>query len=223
MHKELFDAFKKLWETAEILMGPNGCPWDREQTLVSIRGSVLEEACEVIEAIDGGDDENLQEELGDLLYNVIFLSLLARKENRFLPHEPIDGMRKKLIERHPHVFGERVDLDSKQVKEQWEQIKKREKKHRESLLDGIPKALPALDKAHRIADKMQKDNYVEEAGNQKEFSCKTEEEVGAILWEISKRASVLGINPECALRKILIEKERKFRHWEKNRDQSDQK
>ncbi len=198
-------------------MGPDGCPWDRQQTLVSMRESILEEACEVIEAVDEGSDIDLIEELGDLLYNVIFFCKLGEMEGRFTTQEAIGRICDKLILRHPHVFGENKLADSAAVMEQWEKIKQEEKSHRKSLLDGIPKGLPALSRAYKITGKMDKAGFdVNE--DQKLFT--SEEELGELLWELVRQARHRKINPEMALRKEMVNQERAFRNWENAQPQS---
>ena len=199
-------------------MGPGGCPWDREQTLVSMRESILEEACEVIEAIDEGSDIDLIEELGDLLYNVIFFCKLGEIEGRFTTQEAIGRICDKLTLRHPHVFGENKLADSAAVMEQWEKIKKEEKSHRKSLLDGIPKGLPALSRAYKIAGKMDKAEF-DITEDQKLFT--SEEELGELLWELVRQARHRKINPEMALRKEMVNQERAFRDRENAQPQSD--
>lgn len=210
MNEQAILEFKKLLEVTKDLMGPQGCPWDREQTLVSMRASVLEEACEVIEAIDEGDNQNLKEELGDLLYNFIFFCELAAKEGRFEMVEAIRHVREKLIARHPHVFGDQKGLSTSEVVAQWERIKKEEKPHRESLLDGIPKGLPALARAYKMAKQMEKAGFETPS----ETNTLSEEELGERLWELVLTARAQGLQPEHALRKHLVERERAFREWE---------
>lgn len=205
--------FEKLLSTTDHLLGPEGCQWDREQTLLSMRESVLEEACEVIEAIDEGNDDDLIEELGDLLYNIIFFCKLAEKENRFKTADPIHKIVEKLISRHPHVFGEKKLEDMNAIIEQWEQIKKEEKSHRESLLDGIPKGLPALARAYKIAGKMERADY-EFAAEEELFE--SEEELGHLLWIVVRQARQQEMNPEMALRKEMVNREKAFREWEKS-------
>lgn len=212
--EDAIEAFKKLLEVGKTLMGPNGCVWDREQTLVSLRASVLEEACEVIEAIDNEDDENLAEELGDLLYQVVFLSMVAEKEQRFSLQGIITLIYEKLIHRHPHVFGD-VELETaEEVLKQWEEIKMKEKSERTSLLDGIPKGLPSLARAFKIAKKMKKVSYATDEIVDEEPLFETEEELGELLWKVVKMAKKKNLNPESALRKVLAFKEEAFRDWE---------
>lgn len=205
------EEFNKLLAVTDTLLGPEGCAWDREQTIVSMRESVLEEACEVIEAIDEGNDSDLIEELGDLLFNVIFFCKLAEKENRFETVNPIQTIREKLISRHPHVFGDKKLKEMDAIIEQWERIKKEEKSHRESLMDGIPKGLPALARAYKIAGKMEQAHY--DSSQEGEF-FETEDELGKLLWRIVRHARQIKINPETALRKEMVNQERTFREWE---------
>ncbi len=198
---EIAEKFKKLLDTIDHLLGPKGCPWDREQTVISLRGSVLEEACEVIEAVDAQDDKNLIEELGDLLCNVVFFCKLAEKEGKFKQDAPIERIHKKLIARHPHVFGEKRVQTAEAALQEWEKVKKGEK---EGILDGLPKALPALSRAYKIAGKIS-----EKPSNKLSFA--DEEQLGTLLWEIVLDAKKRKINPEIALRKKLLEKERDIR------------
>ncbi len=116
-----------LLETLETLMGPDGCPWDQKQTFESLRSSVIEEAQEVVEAVNKKDDTNLQEELGDLLFNVLFFCKIAEKESRFTTQDVIKTLHDKLIRRHPHVFGDTKIETMEELKEQWERIKLEEK------------------------------------------------------------------------------------------------
>lgn len=213
-NQEAAEEFQKLLDTSDCLLGPQGCPWDREQTLVSMRESILEEACEVIEAIDEGSDEDLIEELGDLLYNVIFFCKLAEKEKRFFSKDAITRIRQKLIFRHPHVFGDEKLHDAESVIQKWDEIKKKEKSHRESVMDGIPKGLPALARGYKVAGKIEKTKGGE-IHDDPSFS--TEEELGEVLWQIVLQARKQKINPETALRKIILTKETNFRAWEKEK------
>ncbi|NGX53386.1 MAG: Nucleoside triphosphate pyrophosphohydrolase [Chlamydiae bacterium] len=195
MNRDAADAFFKILELSDQLMGSDGCPWDREQTLVSMRESVLEEACEVIEAIDEGDDGHLVEELGDLLYNVIFFCKMAEKERRFETKDPIETMHDKLVYRHPHVFGETQIESAEAVKEQWERLKAAK---REKLTDGLPKGMPALLRAYKTAGKIKPSEH------QETTAFANEEELGELLWEMVLQARKLGLNPEMALRSQLV-------------------
>lgn len=130
------------------------CPWDREQTNDSIKHATLEEAHEVVEAIDNSNSEELKMELGDLLLHVVFHTVIAEGDGKFTLNEVIDGITKKLIRRHPHVFGDEIISDAAHVKKNWETIKLKE--GRDSVLAGVPENLPALQKAHRLQEKAAK-------------------------------------------------------------------
>ncbi len=212
-NQEATRAFESLLAITDQLLGPGGCPWDREQSVVSMRESVLEEACEVIEAIDEGSNEDLVEELGDLFYNVLFFCKLAEKEERFETLAPLNAICEKLISRHPHVFGDSKVKSLEGVVEQWEEIKREEKSHRESLMDGIPKGLPALARAYKIAKSMEKANF--DPFEPSEL-FQTEEELGQLLWLVVREARRRKINPEMALRKEIVDCERRFRAWERD-------
>lgn len=130
------------------------CPWDREQTNDSIKHATLEEAHEVIEAIDNNDPDELKKELGDLLLHVVFHTVIAEGDNKFTLDEVIDSISEKLIRRHPHVFGDTTVKDAEHVKRNWETIKLQE--GRASVLEGVPENLPALQRAHRLQEKAAK-------------------------------------------------------------------
>ena len=153
------DGFDKALEVMARLRAPDGCPWDREQDHKSLKPYLIEEAYEVLEAIDAGDAARLREELGDLLLQVIFHCQLARERGLFDAFEVAQGLAEKMIERHPHVFGEGQARTSAEVLRNWE-IQKRngrardgEKEGSPSILDGVPAALPALLRAQRLQGK----------------------------------------------------------------------
>lgn len=203
------------------------CPWDREQTNDSIKHSTLEEAHEVIEAIDSNDSQELKKELGDLLLHVVFHTVIAEGDGKFSIDEVIYGITEKLIRRHPHVFGNVIINDAEDVKKNWEAIKLQE--GRDSVLEGIPENLPALQRAHRLQEKAAKVGFdwetkndvwkkvieeieemheIEEVKSQKsqvknydELNKKLENEVGDVFFALVNYARFLGINPENALRK----------------------
>ena len=135
------------------LRSPNGCPWDREQTHQSLKPHLVEECYELIDAIDAGNDKELKEELGDLLLQVVLHSQMAAEASRFTLDEVATAIADKLVNRHPHVFGENRLPDSEAVLRQWEVIKRSEKHERRSILDGVPKGLPALARAQKIQTK----------------------------------------------------------------------
>lgn len=212
------------------LLEPDGCPWDREQTFASIRKYVLEEACEVIDAIDADDRTLLREELGDLLLQVVFLSELARKENAFAIDDAVSGIVEKLVTRHPHVFG---DLDVKtadQVLENWEKIKAKEKKGR-GILGGVPRSLPALVRSAQIGDKVRRVGFdwddasgsrakvTEELGELDEAIASgntdaIEDELGDVLFALVNLSRHVKIDAEGALRRTTDKFVRRFAHVE---------
>src|SRR4051812_12037955 len=149
---------EQLRDVVAKLRGPGGCPWDREQTHATLRGGLLEEAYEVVAAIDSRDDENLREELGDLLLQVIFHSQLAAEEERFGFDDVAREIAEKLVRRHPHVFGAESAETSAAVLVKWDEIKRAEKgaAGEASLLDGLPVGLPALLHAHKVQKKAAK-------------------------------------------------------------------
>lgn len=140
----------RLVQLMQRLLAPGGCPWDREQTPASLRRYVLEEACEVMDAIDSGESSALREELGDLLLQVVFLAELARTEHGFGPDDVVFGICEKLVRRHPHVFEDVQLEDAAAVARQWQVIKALEKPKRRELLARVPRSLPALERAQRI-------------------------------------------------------------------------
>jgi MazG family protein len=144
-------TFPSLVELMQELLAPDGCPWDREQTPQSLRQYVLEEACEVIDAIDRGEPEDLADELGDLALQVVFLAELGRKSRKFGPDDVVRAICEKLVRRHPHVFGDETVAGAGEVLKNWDAIKRREKADR-PLLDGIPRALPSLLRAARLSE-----------------------------------------------------------------------
>ncbi|MEP7145402.1 MAG: nucleoside triphosphate pyrophosphohydrolase, partial [bacterium] len=209
----------------------NECPWDRIQTHLSLRRCLLEETYEVLEAIDNNNSSELKKELGDILLQVIFHSNIAEENNDFTLKDVIESETKKLIERHPHVFGELIVKDSEEVKKNWEKLKKNE--GRKSIIDGIPEELPALLKAYRIQEKASKigfdwkdekpvfEKIVEEINELKENvnngkpEKEIEDELGDVLFSIVNYARFLKINPEDALRRTVKKFRNRFQKIEK--------
>lgn len=151
-------SVEQLLKIMEALRSPEGCPWDIEQTHKSIRNDALEEAYEVVDAIDNDDAAALCEELGDMLLQVVFHSRIAAEEGTFTFDDVVDGISKKLVLRHPHVFGEAKAQDSAQVLDLWDSIKK-EEKHQETVTDtlkSVPKAFPALMRAAKVQKRAKK-------------------------------------------------------------------
>ncbi|HWL10578.1 MAG TPA: nucleoside triphosphate pyrophosphohydrolase [Planctomicrobium sp.] len=150
--EQVAERFVALCNVIARLRSPEGCPWDREQTMKTIKPFTLEETYELLEAIDSDDNEDIQEELGDVLLQVVLDSQIAADEGRFSIVQVLEGITNKMISRHPHVFGDAVAHTAAEVRKHWEQAKNKEKK-RESIFDGIPADLPALARAARITKK----------------------------------------------------------------------
>lgn len=198
--KERFTA-EDLRKIMEILRSENGCPWDREQTHTSIRQDLLEEAYETAEAIDCNSDEMLCEELGDLLLQVMFHSRIAEEEGSFTVDDVYTGVCKKMIERHPHIFGDVTVKNVDEVLTNWEAIKQ-SKKNRDTLkeqLDGVCKALPALMLASKYVSKCAKAGV--ELGVSEDYGDLTEERVGDVLFGVVAAAKLKKIDPELALQR----------------------
>lgn len=197
--------FDELMEVAATLNGPGGCPWDHKQTFQSLQPYVIEEAHEVIEAVDANDNEKIIEELGDLLYTVVFYAKIAEKEGRFHISDILERIREKLIRRHPHVFGQQKVEHAEEVAKQWEKIKKTEKGHSErtSALDGIPKTLPSLVKAQKVIKKiLRSDSPLFSEREKHQHPC-SEAEVGEALFHWILRAEESGLDAESALRRTV--------------------
>lgn len=215
------EAFQTLLNIMDQLLGPNGCPWDREQTLLSIRSSVVEEACELKEAIELGDNAHICEEIGDLFLNAVFLSKLAEKEQRFTMEKALATISEKLIRRHPHVFGDVQMEDSAAVKKQWEAIKKSEKgkEHRTSVLDSIPPGLPVLNRAEKVFKKLTGAGHSLQL---KPEEVQNEDELAEKLLSLILEAHSKGFDFEHAVRKKLNAIEARFRLSEGPGSLSDQ-
>jgi MazG family protein len=146
-------AIEKVIDLMARLRAPGGCPWDREQTPQTLKPQMLEECYEVLEAIDGGSAPHLVEELGDMLLHVVFQAQIAREAGDFTFADIADALADKLVRRHPHVFGDRKVGNSTETIALWNELKKAEKPERESALDGVPRALPALMRAEALQKK----------------------------------------------------------------------
>ncbi len=183
-----------LAEIMAILRGEGGCPWDREQTHESIRQNMLEEAYEAAEAIDLGNADMLKEELGDVLLQVVFHAQMEREKGGFTLDDVADGICKKLILRHPHIFGNVQVANSAEVLANWEAIKKREKAQKTTTdtLTSVARSLPALIRAEKVQKKAAK------AGFSVEYTD-AENKIGEKLFELVREAREIGIDPERAL------------------------
>jgi MazG family protein len=213
------------------LLSPDGCPWDREQTLETLRKYVLEEACEVIDAIDSGDRAALREELGDLLLQVVFQAELARREGTFAIDDVVAGIVDKLVHRHPHVFGHTEVKDADEVLNNWEKLKAREKGER-GVLSGVPRSMPALARAQRIGEKVARVGFDwEDAGGSRAKVAEEmgeldraiaqgdpsgiEDEMGDILFALANLSRHLGVDAEAALRHAIDKFSGRFAHVER--------
>lgn len=214
--ESLLQKIKELLTVLNTLLGPNGCPWDREQTLEMLRSTLLEEAAEWVEAVDLGDIKHMEEELGDLFLNLFFISKLAHKEGKFTMDAPFSHVIAKLIRRHPHVFGSKKLKTAEEVANQWEAIKQQEKQERKSALDGISKALPALMRAAKLGKKLKKTSFCLQEFKSLKWEWMDEKSLGEALFSLSLHAQEMKIDPEIALRKTLSTIEQRFRAQEKN-------
>ncbi len=147
----MYENLEKLIKTVEILRSENGCQWDREQTHKSLKPNMIEEAYEAVDAIDDNDMKHLKEELGDVLLQVVLHSQIAKEEKEFDIEDVAKELNEKLIHRHPHVFGNTKVSSTEEILENWEKLKKEEKTHRKSQMDGISKAQSALMSAQKIS------------------------------------------------------------------------
>jgi tetrapyrrole methylase family protein / MazG family protein len=211
-----FDALRAL---CARLRGPGGCPWDREQTLESLRAYIIEETYEVVDAIDGGEPGALAAELGDLLFQIVFVAHIAEEKQWFDVAAVCRGIHAKMVHRHPHVFGEVEVSGAAEVVRNWEAIKQRERREKGALA-GVPRQLPALLKAYRITEKAAALGFDWERVS--DVVAKLEEEVrelsaelggepdegarqrvraelGDVLFVMANLARQLGVDPEAAL------------------------
>ena len=232
MASDAGSAFQALVDIMARLRGPHGCPWDREQTLESLRGFVLEETHEVLDAIDRGDTEALRGEIGDLIFEGVFLAQVCADAGQFTVADSLRAITTKLIRRHPHIFdptGRPLDTPG-EVHQQWEQIKAKEQAdagERRAVLAGLPRALPSLLRAYEIGtrvaavgfdwakttdvvDKIEEEVAELRAAVTAEGPVRSEEEMGDLLFSIANLSRKLGIDPESALRKANEKFSRRF-------------
>jgi len=231
----------KLVKIMARLRGPGGCPWDHKQTSSSLKPYVIEEAYEVVEAIDSGDPALLCEELGDLLLQVVFHCQIAGEEGIFDFNDVVEAISAKLVRRHPHVFGDVEADDAGTVLRNWERIKQKEKESSNgapaSILDEVPKYLPALMQAVKIQDKASRVGFDwecaedaatkvwEETDELKEAiasgdKAKIGEELGDLLFAVVNVARLLDVDPEEALRRTNSKFASRFKFIEHRADES---
>jgi tetrapyrrole methylase family protein/MazG family protein len=226
-HKEFGD----LVNIMARLRGNEGCPWDRRQTRESLRPFLIEETYEILEAMDEGNDQGLREELGDLLFHIVFMARIAQEEGAFSISDVISGVAEKMIRRHPHVFGDSEVSGPHEVEANWAKLKA-EEKPRGSLMEGLPLHLPALMRAYRLTQRASKVGFDWEKEDQvwtkleeelKEFQAALSEgkkerlrdELGDILFTLVNLARFLGVDPEDALRRVTNKFVRRFQYIER--------
>ena len=229
---EQFDALVRIMER---LRADNGCPWDREQTRETLKPFLIEEAYEVVEAIDEGDPKHLMEELGDLLFQVVFHAQVAAERREFTIGQVLAETADKMVRRHPHVFGDGTASTTREVLEQWEELKREERNAvaaiPASALDGVPRELPGLLRAQRLQDKASRVGFdwpeisgamakvEEELGELKEAIGSAvpeavEEELGDVLFSLVNLARFLNLSAEDALRRSVARFAARFQHME---------
>ncbi len=233
--------FERLVALQARLRAPNGCPWDREQTHATLRTYLIEEAYEVLDAMNGGDDVKFAEEMGDLLLQVVFHSQIAAEQGRFTAADVIREVHEKMVRRHPHVFGEKRARDAAEVLRNWEQIKAQERQGNatvkteerpKSLLDGVPRTLPATmeglqltrkasragfdwDDAHGIFEKLREESAELRHASETKDTARVEEEMGDLLFAAVNLARFLEVDPEIALKNANAKFARRFREMER--------
>ena len=200
------------------LRGPDGCPWDREQDHESIKLNSIEEVYELVDAIESGNDEEMLEELGDLLLQVVFHAQMAEERGSFNFEQIVKTITDKLIRRHPHVFGDVVVRDVDGVWNQWEAIKLKEKigkpNERKSVFDGIPRHLPALMRAHEVVKKGRKRGLLPKG---RKGNSKSKKQLGEELYRLVQKAQANGWQAEALLRAEIGRREKSLRKKEKSR------
>ena len=229
MTKRSFEDLVKLMTT---LRGPGGCPWDRKQTLATLKPYVIEEAYEVVDAIDRDDRAALLEEIGDFLLEAVFITEITREEGTFDVYDSITAIHDKLVRRHPHVFGDVVANDAEQVLVNWEKLKSEERKaENKSVLSGVPQSMPALLKASRLTEKASRvgfdwrrtedvfDKLDEEIGELREAVASGDashihDEIGDLLFTIANIARKVNVNAEEALQSTNRKFMRRFESME---------
>lgn len=226
------EGFTRLVEIMARLRAPAGCPWDREQSFDTIKPYLLEETYEVMDAIDARDWEGLAEELGDLMLQSVFFAQMAAEENRFTIADSLEAINSKLVRRHPHVFGSGEAKTADDVKQRWDEIKAEEKPRPKGLLAGVPRSLPALVEAEKIAKKAAGAGFdwedvsqvfeklreeLEELQQARATSQQEniEGELGDLLFVVVNIARFLNVDPEQALRKTNAKFRNRFEHVER--------
>ncbi len=225
------DDLDSLFSLSRVLRGEEGCPWDRSQTVTSLTPYILEEAHELVDAIAAGENEKVAEELGDLVFLLIFCIEIAREEGRFTLGDVVRSTEEKMKRRHPHVFGERNAVRSADVRKQWEEIKLREEPEQSSLLDGLSRTLSPLTASYRIQEKAAAVGFdwpkpddviakMREELQELQETLSSEDrraagrEIGDLLFSLVNLARKLGENPEICLKQTIAKFQRRFAHIE---------
>lgn len=228
MAKDL-SRFETLVEIIARLRAPDGCPWDREQTHLTLRANLLSECYEALEAMDGGDADALCEELGDLLLQIVLHAQIAKDDKEFEISDVIQGITAKIIRRHPHIFGTARVKDTAEVLHNWEAVKKAEREGGGSMLEGVPKDMPALAYALEISRRAVRvgfeweniegviDKLAEEVKEIRESGSREEKEreFGDLLFTLVNAARWEGIDAESALREANRKFYRRFNSMER--------
>jgi tetrapyrrole methylase family protein / MazG family protein len=221
--------FDRLVAIMHLLRGPDGCPWDREQTLQSLRPFVIEETSELLDALDAGDMTAFKDELGDFLFEAVFLAELCAEAGHFTIADSVQSVIDKLIRRHPHVFTPEGDplpknttITASGVKAQWDDIKQEERaaagQPEKTTLSGIPRALPALLRADQLSRKAASVGFDWQRAavtTRGRSSDEAEEELGDLLFALANLARKMGISPEQALRRANDKFQDRFEHMER--------
>jgi tetrapyrrole methylase family protein/MazG family protein len=220
--------FSALVDIIARLRAPDGCPWDRKQTHASLRENLLSECYEVLEALDEGDSAKLRDELGDLLMQIVLHTQIATEAGEFELGDVIENINTKLIHRHPHIFGSKKVKDAEEVAHDWEELKKEEREEGTSMLESVPKSMPALGYAHEIQRRVAWvgfdwedvdgviDKLAEEVGEFKQAETKEQRagEFGDLLFTLANIARRLGIDLETALREANRRFYKRFTYME---------
>lgn len=211
-------TFDELVEIIETLRSPGGCPWDREQTHESIRNSMIEEAYELVEAIDAGKGEKIADESGDVLLQVVLHAQIGKDNGEYDINDVTDMISRKMIHRHPHVFGDVSVENSDEVLSNWDAIKRadREQKSIADELRGVSTYIPTLMRAKKICKKAKKAGYTY---NISSVDANSEEELGRLLFDIAVQAGEKGIDPEVALNGYINKFINDFAEFEKNKSE----
>lgn len=207
------EAFKEVVSLVDRLRGPQGCPWDQKQTYLSLQPYLIEEMHEVLEAVDEGSVEKMVEELGDLLYVILFYVQIGKVKKEFDLEAICKALKEKIIRRHPHVFGEKPTQNMEEIIAMWEQVKKTENpsKGRKSKLDGIPQSLPLLVKAQKILQKLLRTPFPDVPTV---TTSASENELAEELLVLIIKAEKAEVDLESAFRRRLGSLEARFKKWE---------